>query len=374
MSGMFLVAGKEVSPYNDHMWGVIRERDGVPNSFLQDADYVGPFKPGGGKGGDLMACTKDGRYIIKELGGGDHECLLSITSSFVKRIKDGQTLLVTIYLHYTDPKEERSFMVMRNIIQHTGPFLGLYDLKGCADDKTMEFNGRKVKTVHKRIWHLHMWCGNCTWSDDRKKYYQGKVDARKVDIMLTAKQKMGITNCLQLDTDWLAENNLMDYSLLVGVKRMSRAEFEADKIAQFVMGSSDELRQPLMHLEGGDVILTYIGIIDFLQTWTFGKKVAMALKVLERNKATIPPPAYAVRFYEHFNQHIKGSAKPLDGKKEAEGTNGKWTEAPSELIGDDACEEMNSYYSCRSTGTMPTKRPSMSGASRSWFSCFRGVF
>merc|ERR1712087_994104 len=103
--------------------------------------------------------------------------LLRVTASFVERLLSGSSLLCTIYLHYRDG-DRRHFLVMRNILTHKGPFEGLYDLKGCADDKTLQAKGRKVKAVHKRIWHLHMWCGNCAWSDDRMTYYQGKVQAR----------------------------------------------------------------------------------------------------------------------------------------------------------------------------------------------------
>jgi hypothetical protein len=40
----------------------------------------------------------------------------------------------------------------------------------------------------------------------------------------------------------------------------------------------------------------YVGIIDFLQDWTCTKNLAMAVKVCERNKATVPPDEYGARF------------------------------------------------------------------------------
>ena len=36
-------------------------------------------------------------------------------------------------------------------------YSAVYDLKGCADDKTLVLNSEKVSTVHKRIWNVHMW-------------------------------------------------------------------------------------------------------------------------------------------------------------------------------------------------------------------------
>lgn len=357
---MCCVAGKEVKLWNDDLWRTIRERDGISSDFLADPAYVGPFKNGGGKGGDLMAFTVDGGYIIKELGKGDHACLAGITGSFVERIKGGQTLLVTIYLHFTDPSQDKAYMVMRNLLKHKGPFVGLYDLKGCADDKTLEANGRKVHTVHKRVWHVHMWCGDCAWSDDRMTYFQGKVAARAIEILVTKRQRADVVSRLRLDTDWLSENNLMDYSLLVGVKRISQAEFALDKVARWSHSAPiGELRQPLLSRAGlqsrgpdgkdvGDVTLVYVGIIDFLQAWTLGKKIAMGLKVLERNKATIPPLDYSHRFFTHFEQAIQGTAEPLAKTVEEENGNNR---VPVQALTDfpeEPTQSVHAYYSCTS--------------------------
>ena len=36
---------------------------------------------------------------------------------------------------------------------------GRFDLKGCADDKTLVALGEPVHAVHKRIFNVGMWCG-----------------------------------------------------------------------------------------------------------------------------------------------------------------------------------------------------------------------
>lgn len=339
----FRVAGCEVRAWNDEAWRQVRVRDGVPDNFLADPSRMGTFKAGGGKGGDLMAFTVDGKFIIKELNKGDHEALLRITSSYVERVFTGKSLLCTFYLHYTDPTTDKTYMVMRNLLAHKGPYVGLYDLKGCADDKTLEVNGRKVKAVNKRIWHLHMWGGECCWTEDRVTYYQGKVAARRLAITVTDEQREAIVERLKLDTAWLAANSLMDYSLLLGMCRVSRAELQSDPLLLWARSAPPgELRQPLLHLENGnDVMLVYVGIIDFLQTWTSGKRVAQCLKVMERNKATIPPTPYGQRFLEHFSRNIRGGAKAVEALPE------EADEAQPELYVR-AVSEAVSYYSCHS--------------------------
>jgi len=315
---MHIIAGEQVEAWNDELWRTIRERDGVRDDFLSDPEYLEPFRSGGGKGGALLAFTKDKNFVIKEVSKRDSKILLGLANSYVERIRGGRTLLCTIYLHYTEPAKKRTYMVMRNLLRHAGPYEGLFDLKGCADDKTLISQGREVKTVHKRIWQLHLWCGKCAWSADRKTYHHGKVAAREMSILLTDEQQTSVAELLQQDTEWLATNNLMDYSLLVCTKRLTWAEFEADALArQAAQAEPGELHQPMLHhIEPdsggkGDVMLVYIGIIDFLQSWTCGKKVAMGLKVFERNKATIPPDAYAKRFHRHFTNAISGGAVAL---------------------------------------------------------------
>jgi hypothetical protein len=64
-----------------------------------------------------------------------------------------------------------------------------YDLKGCNDDKVLEQNGERLAEVHKRIWQVHMWCGSCCWSRERKAYYDGKRQAFKEQFHVTSAQK-----------------------------------------------------------------------------------------------------------------------------------------------------------------------------------------
>jgi hypothetical protein len=40
--------------------------------------------------------------------------------------------------------------------------------------------GNKIEAVHKRVWNIHMWGGQCMWSEQRKAYKQGKNEAKRV--------------------------------------------------------------------------------------------------------------------------------------------------------------------------------------------------
>jgi hypothetical protein len=88
----------------------------------------------------------------------------------------------------------------------------------------------------------------------------------------------------------------MDYSLIVGI--MQR-ECNADgSPPAFPKGGVGMPNQPYVTVDGKRATAYYIGIIDFLQGWTGGKKCAHIIKVLFAPKpiSTIEPGAYADQF------------------------------------------------------------------------------
>jgi len=156
--------------------------------------------------------------VVKELSQGDHLCLLDITPSYYEHLCSGHSRLSAIYLHYRDDATGRIFFAMRNELG-PGPFLEMYDLKGCDDDRTLMAGGKAISPVRKRIWNVLMWGGTCCWTEDRVTYHRGKVNARRLKLHITEDQRAQVLSELKRDTDWLAKMNLMDYSLLVGIRK-----------------------------------------------------------------------------------------------------------------------------------------------------------
>lgn len=292
-------AGRQVNLYNDQIFCELRAYAQVPDDFVNGGwNFEKDFAGGGGKGGTLMARVGDA-YIVKELSPGDHKALLQITSSYAQHIRAGDTLLCPMYLHFQDTASKRFFFVMRNSIGR-GPFKALYDLKGCADDKLLAKEGETIPAVHKRIWNVGMWCGTSGWTPARHRYYNGKVEARSAQIAMTKEQRDSFLQALQRDTSWLASHQLMDYSLLVAIKE----ETKDTATASGGLGPSNLGVRPFVRKgPQGEEISVFASIIDILQLWTTGKKVARVLKVMEQNKATVPPKFYAERFAKHFAVH-----------------------------------------------------------------------
>lgn len=290
-------AGCECELYHDELFAMMRRDAGVPDEFVNEGWSYEQLEAGGGKGGTLMVHLQ-GKYIVKEMSEGDHRTLYDITEDYVDHVRNGDSRLCQIFLHYRDVRTGRKFFAMRNEVGRP-PYKALYDLKGCADDKTIVKEGQSVKAIHKRIWNLSMWCGKCRWNQERMAYWQGKKAASALELKLPEKQRTQLIRQLEYDCNWLARQQLMDYSLLVAT-RTDQPDFGKDRTLRT---SGDN----------GQELVLCIGIIDFLQKWTCGKRVARCLKFAECNKATVPPGIYAQRFLRHFEERISVD-KGLDSK------------------------------------------------------------
>jgi len=195
----------------------------------------------------------------------------------------------------------------------------------------MQLNGQTIPIVHRR-WYLFPCCSSCIPLAGREAYKAGKLHARECPFEVTHEQKKQLEERIDRDCDFLISVGLMDYSLLVGVKKREKRtddtvvtaqdlkEFpDMDKIKVDETGNiifpiscvirdhkkddasiekKEEKKEVGSKGEGGTALVKeyYIGIIDFLQEWTSAKVAAQAIKFAECDKATVPPPEYGTRF------------------------------------------------------------------------------
>lgn len=286
-------AGCSCELYNDQYFGKLRKLHNIPEDFINVDKVTWSYKDlssAGGKGG-CSCCNIGNHFFLKELSSGDHLSLCDIARTYVDHIIKSEhtgTMINFIYLHYRDIATGRRFYVMKNHcrVPGAGARRALFDIKGCADDKTLEMKGTKVRVVRKRCWHLHKWGGQCCWTPLRVTYWEGKQIARKLQISVLEAERQSVLRIVQSDTDFLARHGLMDYSLLLAC---NRADAPDDGGAHTCRGVSE-----------GEPVRLSLSIIDILQKWTLPKRIARAIKVLERSKATIPPAPYADQFEGHF--------------------------------------------------------------------------
>jgi hypothetical protein len=299
---------REIQTWHDEHFAKLRKMCGVEPDFLVDQFSNKDFKSGGGKGGDLMAFTRNRQYIVKELNAGDHATLLKVTPRYERHVTTGPTLLCVFLMHYRDVASGKPFIVMGNCLLTTpgfGAFDEMLDLKGCAGDKRMEVNGHKIEAVHKRFCNVQMWLGRRFWSEAREAYLEHKTAARKWSVALPKDIQEQIAAAISRDcSEFLIPEALMDYSLIVGrksIKHPGGAVLEEVKSKPKTQLAN--WRSPFLFPTGdGKAEYISMGIIDFLQVWNAAKVVAMVVKFLKTDKATVPPRAYGKRFIQQLNR------------------------------------------------------------------------
>jgi len=153
-----------------------------------------------------------------------------------------------------------------------------------------------VREIHKRFYNLKMMMGFDN-NDERALYYKGKHEAFTCSFPVSAEQYEVISRCMKEDCAYLAKAGLMDYSLIIGVMRLKK-EDAGDLLAP---GACSQY-QPFICEHRGTCYAYYMGIIDFLQEWTTGKKIAHVIKksFAPHPIATIDPAKYADQFLKCF--------------------------------------------------------------------------
>lgn len=311
-----------IQTWNDDLYAQLRERDGVPEGFLETLD-VSKHISKDSKSTSPLIITQDEQFLVKGLTSVDHNSLLQHSAAYTARLLGGGTLLCPIYLHFRLLHSGESaawpYIAMRNLTPRVGTWRARYDLKGCDDDKTLEWECARVRAVHRRWWRVHRW-PQCTWSAERWVYFEGKLRAHALRIHLPATAREELLAALRADVRWLAAAGLMDYSLLVGVRDDPPAGADDGAAVRGLCEAQGGGGRRAWAVRGeGAVQFITVGIVDCLQPWTLKKRAAYYLKVCEPNKATVPPIVYGHRFVQHFEECFQ-PCRGLYGETSAQAT------------------------------------------------------
>ena len=323
-----LIVGSEAcETVRDDQFSVLRRAESIEDDFLSDNFDFASLSAGGGKGGDSMARTKDKRFFVKFLNDSDGKSLLedSFLREYVARASSGQSLMSKIFAVFVHEKHGR-FIVMNNCVNpRVKAWSRLYDLKGTADDKTLVADGSSVYHSHKRWYNVPLMVRECfgcfrAVPVRRRRYLKGKHEAFDAPIYLTEGQREEVMTALKNDVALFEKHNLMDYSLLVAVERVPTSRIKEE--AKMLEG--DVHNKPYVVQYGGEVLIIYLGVIDFLQSWTSGKKVAHVIKYLfaPRPISTVHPTPYAKQFLDFFKFKFKpmGFEYPNDSSAKRAGS------------------------------------------------------
>lgn len=212
----------------------------------------------GGKSGAAMMKTLDDRFIIKQLSRAEMDAFASNAGAYFRFLadvifQDRPTTLAKIYGVYrltiknaqTGKSIKLDCAITENVFANA-KMQQIFDLKGALRNRFVQPNGQPNQVL-----------------------LDGNLITSKVPIYLREGSKRLLRQALLHDSHFLAQCDVMDYSLVVGVCE-----------------GRSELR---------------VGIIDFIRTFTFGKKAESFLKEAVGGHGSeaptiIDPKQYRARF------------------------------------------------------------------------------
>ncbi|XP_024126461.1 phosphatidylinositol 5-phosphate 4-kinase type-2 gamma [Oryzias melastigma] len=303
----------------------LRERFGI-----EDQDYQvslarsAPLKDEDRKSVGLMLTSYDHTLVIKEISSEEVEEMHSILSEYHQYIVTchGSTLLPQFLAMYrvTVESEDTYLLVMRNMFSHRLHTHRKYELKGSVlsreasfKEKVKDFSGHKDADFRKNV--------------------------QKVHVSVEEKEKL--MEKLNRDIEFLVRMRIMDYSLLLGIHDVERAEREEEDMdssgdeeeegenglgppcstsPEGIPGYMNSLKPlgpgefdpyvdvyAIQSAEGAPRREVYfMGLIDVLTQYDAKKKAAHAARAVKQGAgaeiSTVHPEQYAKRFRDFFSK------------------------------------------------------------------------
>ncbi|XP_065570926.1 1-phosphatidylinositol 3-phosphate 5-kinase-like [Artemia franciscana] len=239
--------------------------------FIRSLSRCAPWAAAGGKSGLTFCKTLDDRFVIKQMNRHEVESLMDIAPSYVsymtKSIADNKPTALckvlgayrTVYKNnVTGLTSKQDLLVMENLF-YKREISATYDLKGSV-------RNRMVPTAGRSAAELVMLDENLIQVTVDNPFY---IRAHSSSVLKVA---------LSRDTQFLASHLIMDYSLLVGVD---------DKNDEFV-----------------------IGIIDYMRTFTWDKKLETFVKSSGllggqgKQPTIVSPDIYRSRFCDAMSRYF----------------------------------------------------------------------
>ncbi|KAK3519241.1 hypothetical protein QTP70_022238 [Hemibagrus guttatus] len=190
----------------------LRERFGIEDLDFQASLTRSPPVKGEGQGEGLLFTSYDRTLVVKQISSEDVADMHSILSEYHQHIVKchGSTLLPQFLSMYrvSVESEDTYLIVMRNMFSHRLIVHRKYDLKGSLVSREAS-DKEKVKELP-------------TFKD---------VDFRNnmQKVYVTDEQKEKILEKLNRDVEFLVKLKIMDYSLLLGIHDVARAEREEEE-------------------------------------------------------------------------------------------------------------------------------------------------
>lgn len=242
-----------------------------------------------GKSGSFFYFSSDGQYVLKTIKKSEKTFLRSILDNYYKHLMTNPDSLITkIYgLHKiaftrirSSNKIDKSiyFIIMSNTFNTPFTIHTRYDLKGSLYKR--EVRGNNPSIAKKDINFLE----------------------DNVKIQLSDENKGFLMKILRKDCEFFKENNIIDYSMLLGIHSFDSFELKELNLDNLV-------RKPnncqLLSKDGKNIY--FLAIIDFLTDFNFKKRseYTFCRMLFGPTISAIPTKDYAERFYDFITASIE---------------------------------------------------------------------
>lgn len=265
----------------------IRQRCGVSERFVESLSRCVKWDSQGGKTKSLFLKTIDGRFVLKSLSQPEATAFLGgfapnyfdyMSRCLFHGLPSALAKILGIYqVVIKNPTSGIDFscflQVMENVF-YEGPSNKMFDLKGSMRNRKVQSTGEQNEVL---------------------------LDENLLDYISQAPMYVRnhansfLTSSISNDTLFLTKQNVMDYSLIVGLY---------------------DDRQELM-----------VGVIDYIRTYTWDKKLEFWIKDRGKNKPTVRSPReYRNRFRASIARYfpLAPSCWQIFGGQRIEPPRGRW--------------------------------------------------
>ncbi|CAD8133808.1 unnamed protein product [Paramecium octaurelia] len=228
-----------------------------------------------GKSGSFFYFSQDGLYTIKTISEREFLLFRKILSNYFNYLKNcPNSLIIKLYgLHKISISGRKIFfIVMGNVFKTEYQIHKKYDIKGSTYKRTTQQN---------------------LDPDVARKDLDFIANNEIISINVTKQQEL--LEQIEKDSDFLSDNNLLDYSLLIGIHIIEdKKDFQ--KIANIndinIIKSNDETK------------IYFFGIIDILTEFNTSKQIESFFKKIFQGPqiSAIPPKDYSSRFKNFIRQ------------------------------------------------------------------------
>lgn len=239
-----------------------------------------------GKSGSFFYYSLDGKYMIKTMSRDEYLFFKRdlLANYYFHIMKNPNTLITRFFGFHKIIYNRRGngvyFVVMGNVFNNNFEIHSRYDLKGSTYKRFTDPNADR--TVARK---------DLDFNNSEKKLYVG------------LERKEALMRQIEKDCDLFMALNIIDYSLLAGLHRLSSPLVVEKHNGLVPLAESDN--GGLLSTDGN--ILYFIGIIDILTKYSSKKKLEHAFKKRFQGDqiSCIPPKQYAERFMNYMNSILE---------------------------------------------------------------------